>query len=180
MTLVLAYARERLTPGRLVPAVLLVVLATLAGRGWTGPLDATEDAAIALALVVSFRMWDDLMDRERDRVKHPDRALVRASSLAPVRVVSWIIGLAALVSIDLIKPWATVLRNILATSMPGSRMLWTYSARPVTLSRPSVRSTERPIWEPALVIAAGVSIVAISALRSHPRLRARPAGHRLA
>src|SRR5262249_12664301 len=51
--------------------------------------------------------------------------------------------------------------------MPGSRMLWTYSARPVTLSRPSVRSTERPIWEPALAIAARVSLRAISPLRSH-------------
>src|SRR5262245_53193030 len=69
---------------------------------------------------------------------------------------------AALVSTDLIRPWATVLRNILATSMPGSRMLWTYSARPVTLSRPSVRGTERPIWDPALAVA-GVSGVAISA-----------------
>ena len=36
MTLVLAYARERLTPGRLLPAVLLVVLAVTAGRGWAG------------------------------------------------------------------------------------------------------------------------------------------------
>src|SRR5262245_3578648 len=51
--------------------------------------------------------------------------------------------------------------------MPGSRMLWTYSARPVTLSRPSVRGTERPIWEPALVVTAGVSVGAISTLRSH-------------
>jgi hypothetical protein len=83
--------------------VLLVVLATLAGRGWTGPVDATEHAVIALALVVSFRMWDDLMDRERDRVKHPDRVLVRASSPAPVRVVSWIVGLAALASVDRLR-----------------------------------------------------------------------------
>ena len=87
---------------------------------------------------------------------------------------------AALVSIDLIRPCATVLRNIFATSMPGSRMVWTYSARPVTLSRPSVRGTERPICEPTLAAVSGFSIVAISALHSRPGLRARRAGHRLA
>src|SRR5256885_11081060 len=30
--------------------------------------------------------------------------------------------------------------------MPGSRRLWTYSARPVTLSHDSRRGTERPTW----------------------------------
>ena len=50
------------------------------------------------------------------------------------------------------RPCATVLRNSFATSMPGSRMVWMYSARPVTLSRPSRRGTERPICEPALAL----------------------------
>src|SRR5689334_11787895 len=83
--------------------------------------------------------------------------------------------LAALVSIDLITPWATVLRNSFATSMPGNRMVWTYSARPETLSRPSVRGSERPICEPALVAASGFSIDDISALRDYPWLHARRA-----
>ncbi len=52
---------------------------------------------------------------------------------------------AALMSIDLMRPWATVLRKILACSMPGRRMVWVYSARPVTLSRASSRGSERPI-----------------------------------
>ena len=50
----------------------------------------------------------------------------------------------ALVSTDLMRPCATVLRKILACSIPGSRMVWMYSARPVTLSRLSSRGTERP------------------------------------
>ena len=58
---------------------------------------------------------------------------------------------AALVPIDLIMPCATVLRKSLATSIPGSRIVSTYSARPVTLSRPSSRGTERPICEPTVV-----------------------------
>lgn len=92
MTLLLAYARERLTAGRLLPAVALVAVAALLGRGWTGPADAATDAVLALGLVVAFRIWDDLMDRERDRARHPDRVLVRASSTAPVPAAAWTLG----------------------------------------------------------------------------------------
>src|SRR4030095_5395928 len=44
----------------------------------------------------------------------------------------------------LMRPWATVLRKILAYSIPCRRRLCTYSARPVTLSHDSSRGTERP------------------------------------
>src|SRR6516164_3475414 len=67
---------------------------------------------------------------------------LRTSSLVTTR---WTPGtaFAACVSIDLVRPCATVLRKILACSMPGSRMVWVYSARPVTLSRASSRGSER-------------------------------------
>jgi hypothetical protein len=100
MTLVLAYARERLTPGRLLPAVLLVVLAVTAGRGWAGNGALIMDALLALTLVVTFRIWDDLMDRERDRTKHPDRVVVRASSTTPLVITSWVLATGALWTID--------------------------------------------------------------------------------
>jgi hypothetical protein len=54
------------------------------------------------------------------------------------------IFLAAAVSIDLMRPCATVLRKIFACSMPASRMVWVYSARPVTFSRASMRGSDRP------------------------------------
>src|SRR5580658_10003467 len=57
---------------------------------------------------------------------------------------------AALTSIDLMRPWATVERKILPCSMPGSRIRWVYSARPVTFSRASSRGMERPIWPPPI------------------------------
>src|SRR5580700_4690704 len=57
---------------------------------------------------------------------------------------------AALTSIDLMRPCATVERKILPCSMPGSRIRCVYSARPVTFSRPSRRGTERPIWPPPI------------------------------
>src|SRR3954464_9969708 len=51
---------------------------------------------------------------------------------------------AALVSMRLMRPCATLERKILPYSIPGSRRLCTYSARPVTLSHDSSRGTERP------------------------------------
>src|ERR1700730_7136499 len=58
--------------------------------------------------------------------------------------------LAADVSTDLMRPGGTVERKILPYSMPGSRIRWVYSARPVTFSRASSRGIERPIWPPLI------------------------------
>ena len=100
MTLLLAYARERLAPSRVLPAVLLVVVAVLAGRGWAGIFAFGTDIVLALALVTSFRILDDLMDRERDRTKHPRRVLVRAPSTDPFVIASWVLLTGALWVID--------------------------------------------------------------------------------
>lgn len=119
MTLLLAYARERLTAGRLLPAVLLPVGAALAGLGWTSAsaADVGADAAIALGLVVGFRIWDDLMDRDRDRAKHPDRVLVVASSTAPLQTVAAAIALSAACLLALTRGWASVLLLVAYTAV---------------------------------------------------------------
>src|SRR5580704_2593324 len=61
---------------------------------------------------------------------------------------------AADVSTDLMRPCGTVERKILPCSMPGRRIRWVYSARPVTFSRASSRGIERPIWPPPIGFAA--------------------------
>ena len=95
MTLLLAYARERLTPGRLIPAGLLVVAATLAGRGWSWDAGMAADVGAAFGLVIAFRVWDDLMDRDRDRSRHPERVVVRASSTTPLVVAAAAVAIGA-------------------------------------------------------------------------------------
>ena len=108
MTLLLAYARERLTAGRLLPAVLLVVCAVLAGRGWSGVAVTATDVAAAVGLVIAFRIWDDLVDRERDRVRYPDRVVVRASSTAVLSGAAWVIAAGAALLIGLTRGLASV------------------------------------------------------------------------
>src|SRR4029450_3206979 len=60
------------------------------------------------------------------------------------------------------RPCGTVLRKILAVSIPGSRIVWVYSARPLTLACASSRGTERPICLPATA-----SVIAILVRRSY-------------
>jgi 4-hydroxybenzoate polyprenyltransferase len=129
MTLLLAYARERLRAGRLLPAGLLVVFAVLAGRGWSWGAATAADIAAAFALVIAFRMWDDVMDRERDRSRHPQRIVVRASSTVPftVAAVAVAIGAGILVgvthgpaSVGLLAAYSAVLAASYATRGPRS------------------------------------------------------------
>jgi len=108
MTLLLAYARERLTPGRLIPAGLLVVAATLTGRGWSWDAGSASDVVAAFGLVIAFRMWDDLMDRDRDRSRHPERVVVRASSTTPLVVAATAIAIGALVVVSAARGFASV------------------------------------------------------------------------
>ena len=129
LTLILAYARERLTAGRLLPAGLLLVLAALAGRGWSSGIALVVDAAVGLALVIAFRIWDDLADRERDRARHPERVSVRAASVAPLWIATAAAGAAALAllglargsaSVALVAAYALVLAAVYAARGPRS------------------------------------------------------------
>jgi len=77
-----AYWLERFRLRIFVPAAMAVAAAAQAGGG----IDArrsTIDLVCALLLLAQFRLWDDLADRERDRVTHPVRVLVRATPVSP-------------------------------------------------------------------------------------------------
>ena len=108
MTLLVEYARQRLMPGRVLPAVLLVVVTALCGHEWSGWRTLAMATAAAFGLVVAFRIWDDLMDRERDRARHPERAVVRASSTRPLAVAALIVAIAAAALIASTRGWEAV------------------------------------------------------------------------
>jgi hypothetical protein len=60
-----------------VPAVLLLAAAACAAAGARSPLAFAQAAGLVAILVLQFRLWDDLEDRESDRLAHPDRVLTQ-------------------------------------------------------------------------------------------------------
>jgi len=80
------YVRERIFSVGVAAAVLLVTFgAQILTRGSSGP---GSDAGLAVLLVIAFRMADDLADRDRDRRRHPDRALVRARTIRTIVILA--------------------------------------------------------------------------------------------
>jgi hypothetical protein len=76
------YLSERFTIRLFVP--LALVIAAAASGGAFATTSFALDAAFALLLIAQFRSWDDLADRTRDAVSHPERVVVRATSTAPL------------------------------------------------------------------------------------------------
>jgi hypothetical protein len=85
--LFVAYIRERVRLAIYGPAVALHVAAALwATATRPTPASLARPVSLAVLLLLQFRLWDDLEDRERDRTTYPNRVLVR-SSPAPFRLV---------------------------------------------------------------------------------------------
>jgi hypothetical protein len=77
-----AYLAERFSPRIFIP--LAVIIAGAASGDSRSGTRLVLDAAFALLLLGQFRSWDDLADRRRDALFHPERVVVRALSIAPL------------------------------------------------------------------------------------------------
>ena len=97
--MLLDYARQRLLRAPVVAAVLLVMAGAQLGRGGSSLAVAAANLAISLCLVAAFRAWDDLMDRERDRTRHPERIVVRAASTRALVVAAACLGTAGVIAV---------------------------------------------------------------------------------
>lgn len=49
-------------------------------------------AALALILILQFRLWDDIADRERDRALNPGRVLCQAHDIKPFLVTAMVLS----------------------------------------------------------------------------------------
>lgn len=76
--MILAYLRERFRLAFFGPIACVLALGAL-GR-FAEPLVLVTTAAAGLLLLAEFRIWDDVADRRKDAVEHPDRVLVRAEN----------------------------------------------------------------------------------------------------
>ncbi len=94
-----AYVRTRLPASRLGPLVIALLLASLAGEPVPGLATLLRRIGLAVSLVLQCRIWDDLVDRERDRQRHPDRVLVSAGRLESIHAL---LGAAVAASVALL------------------------------------------------------------------------------
>jgi hypothetical protein len=129
VSLVVAYARERLPLRRYVPLSLLIAVAALTGDVNTGPGRLACGAGMALGLLFQFRLWDDLADLPRDRVEHPGRVLsgAPAPAIERMRAVLRLCTVFNAVVIGALAPFPGHVAVFLAVS--GFFLLWYGFAR---------------------------------------------------
>lgn len=166
----LAYFTERVRPGIFVPALValwLMAFWTSGGmeartfRSVLGGLEHGGSTFLLLPLLVlQFRLWDDLEDRERDRQFHPDRVIVR-SNVEPFR---WL--LAALTTAAVAVAAATSLGVL--TAVVTLDVLGVVAYRAIRPRVPDV------VWRFPILLAKYPAFVAVTAIamggESWPRL----------
>lgn len=132
--LVANYLAERGRPAVFVPLALLIAAsAWLAAPGTEESVaDFVVCALQALLFVFAFRIWDDLEDRARDAVRHPDRVMVRARRTGPLAGVA--VAFAVGGALSLIGGTVPVARLAILFALGVSLFIW-YRARPSESSR---------------------------------------------
>jgi 4-hydroxybenzoate polyprenyltransferase len=138
-----AYLRERMRPRVMLPLTVLTTAAALTVSG-TVPETQTiiRSAIAAFALIMGFRVWDDLEDRDYDRVHHPARVVSRTPANRQF------IGLALislLVAISLLTGYAQPSLRIASLGIASALALAWYRTRPP--------GAEHRVWGAHLVLA---------------------------
>ncbi|HWJ15729.1 MAG TPA: hypothetical protein VNS10_18445 [Gemmatimonadaceae bacterium] len=132
--LVAGYLAERARPTVFVPlAALIAETAWLAAPGAPRSAASFGLCAIqALLLVMALRVWDDLQDRARDAVRHPERMTVRAHRTGPLIVLAVLLAVCG----ALLLTTATVpLARVAILGSIGLGLIVWYHARPEEPSR---------------------------------------------
>ncbi len=78
----MAYGRQRMIRWRVAALAVLIIGLAFVASAPSDALDALARAGLALLLIAQFRLWDDLADREYDRVHHAARVLPRSQAAA--------------------------------------------------------------------------------------------------
>ena len=102
----------------------LAVFLTTAGQvtGQLGsPITWLANLALAGGMLFQFRLWDDLADWERDRLHHPERVLVRASSLAPFHFLLLLLFGLNTTGIAILRP---ITQTVVFLALNGAFYLW--------------------------------------------------------
>ena len=169
LELIVRYLAQRARLSVFVPlSLLLAATGRVMHPGGFGALDDfVISAGIALALVLAFRVWDDLEDRDRDIIEHPDRVMVSAPSSTPFVALSGALTLIAAVAVAATRPVALPLEAITAASI--ALTVW-YRVRGnnrhtfvVLLKYPAIAAVVAPAGAPPSPIALGLLYLAVCA-----------------
>lgn len=135
-----AYLRERYQSKRFVPLAFLVAGAgILASRGLANMTLASVARAglrgitLAYLLILVFRIWDDLEDRERDAVLHPGRITARVAATGPLIAV--LSGASALAAVLVLAGPQPIMRMMALAALTLVISVW-YGARGAINSAP--------------------------------------------
>jgi len=126
--LVVRYLAERSRPRMLGPLALVLAAVGLLIAPSSGVSVARYvlSAAQALLLVLAFRVWDDLADRERDATEHPRRVMVTDRRTTPFVALGMALAVAA---IEPIVFATDAQRRITALAIAGVCLAIWYNAR---------------------------------------------------
>lgn len=175
---VAAWRSTRFAWPRFLPLAGLLVWAAFAAGGASAATTAAG-FLLAVSLVAQFRLWDDLVDRARDRDADPPRVLAQcASTVAFERIVALLGAANAFVLLSLHGEQA-LLGYLL---LNATAALWYLGHRARGLAHALILHLKYPVFilliaPPAVVPLAGAAIVYAAVvgfeLLDEPRLHAR-------
>jgi 4-hydroxybenzoate polyprenyltransferase len=192
--LVARYLVERARLEVFVP--LAVVIGVV--DGWTGgqvvgsngggATALARTAATALLLMLAFRVWDDVEDRTRDSVEHPERVTVSATSLGPL---VWLACALAGVGLLLIGVGPRVAPRVGALALAAAALGVWYRVRSanargvlnghvVLLKYPAIAFAASPRSPSFAALAALYFALCVYEIVADPRLRASIVARRVA
>lgn len=141
---VAAWRRSRFPLSLYLPLAVLLVVAALVGAEGEHAARVLWRLGLALLLLLAFRLWDDLADRERDRRTHPERVLARVPSTGVFWLMLVVLLVVAMVMVatrhDLFVSWWLPLALMVAAVFyyngycqwwRGRRSLWPTALLPL-------------------------------------------------
>jgi hypothetical protein len=92
-----AYGRERIVTRRILLLVVFIMGLTFIAEQPRTITDIAIRSLLVAVLIVQFRIWDDLADRDFDRRHHPERVLARIDCISPFWFLLGALGALAIV-----------------------------------------------------------------------------------
>ncbi len=185
----LAYGRERIVRWRIAALVLLVAGVAFIVEAPGDAADALTRVALAAVLIVQFRLWDDLADRDYDRVRHPARVVVRSTATQWFWALLAVLAVTAAGAIGMLDGVAGLsiycgLLVLLAVVYHGPWRSQRFIRSQLVLLKYPVLILLLTTWSRSIwgVLAGAVLYLLLSVYDWHddPALRESPAGGRLA